>query len=285
MIWFITGSSRGLGRAIAQAALDRGDTVVATARNLRDLDELAANENVLVLPLDVADEKAAEAAIATAVERFGRLDVVVNNAGYADFGSIEEMPSDQFRRIVETNLFGLINVSRAAAGVLRRQGGGHLIQISTVGGRIAPGVGLAAYAAAKHGVEGFSGVLANELGPFGVKVTIIEPGGFRTDWAGSSMSIVPPGSAYAPVFQPYMTLQTGEARPNGDPAKAAAAVLTVADMDEPPLRLPLGSDATLLIRAADEAKIAELDKWRELSESTDADDADMDLSAFVDAQR
>lgn len=197
-VWFITGTSRGFGRAIAEAALDRGDFVIATARNPETLNDLvsASEGRACAIRLDVTDESEAKQAIARGVEKFGRIDVVVNNAGYADLGSIEETPSDQFRAQIETNLFGVINVSRAAIPVFRKQKSGRFIQFSTIGGRRPAGPGLAAYTAAKHGVEGFSGVLAAETKPFGVKVTLIEPGGFRTDWAGSSMKIIPPGEPY-----------------------------------------------------------------------------------------
>jgi NAD(P)-dependent dehydrogenase (short-subunit alcohol dehydrogenase family) len=282
-VWFITGTSRGFGRAIAQAALDRGDSVVATARDPRTLDDLvaASGTRAIAVPLDVTDEAAAEKAIAAGVEAFGHLDVVVNNAGYADFGSIEETPSAQFRAQIETNLYGVINVSRAAIPVFRAQGHGRFIQFSTIGGRQPAGPGLAAYTAAKHGVEGFSGGLAAETAPFGVKVTLVEPGGFRTDWAGSSMKIIEPGEAYQPTLGVLLSIFRSGLRPAGDPAKAAQVILRVADMDEPPLRLPLGSDAVTMIRAADEAKLAEIAAWEEISRSTDADDAvQPDLSSL-----
>ncbi|WP_080835074.1 SDR family NAD(P)-dependent oxidoreductase [Cohnella massiliensis] len=278
-VWFITGASRGFGRAIAEAALERGDLVVATARNPETLDDLvsASEGRAYAVRLDVTDENEAKQAIACGVEKFGRIDVVVNNAGYADLGSIEETPSDQFRAQIETNLFGVINVSRVAIPVFRKQMSGRFIQFSTIGGRRPAGPGLAAYTAAKHGVEGFSGVLAAETKPFGVKVTLIEPGGFRTDWAGSSMKIIPPGEPYKETVGILLNIFNDAARtgrlPIGDPKKAANVILKVADMEEPPQWLPLGSDAVNMIRQADELKLAELAKWEELSLSTDADDA------------
>ncbi|WP_206916818.1 SDR family NAD(P)-dependent oxidoreductase [Alicyclobacillus suci] len=278
-VWFITGASRGFGLAIAEAALHRGDLVVATARNPQALDQLvsASEGRACAVPLDVTDEAAAQQAIARGVQAFGRIDVVVNNAGYADLGSIEETPSDQFRAQIETNLFGVIHVSRAAIPVFRKQQYGRFIQFSTIGGRRAAGPGLAAYTAAKHGVEGFSGVLAAEMKPFGVKVTLIEPGGFRTDWAGSSMKIIEPGEPYQETVGILLSIFNDAAkagkRPIGDPKKAANVILQVADMEEPPIWLPLGSDAVTMIRQADELKLAELNKWEALSLSTDADDA------------
>lgn len=278
-VWFITGASRGFGLAIAEAALHRGDFVIATARNPRTLDNLVstARERACALPLDVTDEAAAEQAIARGVKAFGRIDVVVNNAGYADLGSIEETPSEQFRAQIETNLFGVINVSRAAIPLFRKQRYGRFIQFSTIGGRRPAGSGLAAYTAAKHGVEGFSGVLAAETKPFGVKVTLIEPGGFRTDWAGSSMKIIQPGEPYKETVGILLSIFNNAAKtgtlPIGDTKKAANIILRIADMEEPPRWLPLGSDAVTMIRQADELKLAELNKWEELSRSTDADDA------------
>lgn len=283
-IWLITGTSRGFGRARAEAALLRGDVVVATARDPRALDEMVAAYpgRALALALDVTDEAAADRAVAVARSAFGRLDVVVNNAGYADFGSIEETSAARFRAQIETNLFGVIHVSRAAIPVFREQGHGRFIQFSTIGGRVAAGAGLAAYTAAKHGVEGFSEALAAEIAPFGAKVTLIEPGGFRTDWAGSSMAVVEPGEAYRPALGPLLAILRGGFVPAGDPAKAAAVILDVADMDEPPLRLPLGSDAVALIRAGDETKLAAIERWEAVSRSTDADDAvHADLSSLA----
>jgi NAD(P)-dependent dehydrogenase (short-subunit alcohol dehydrogenase family) len=268
-VWLITGSSRGLGRAVAEAVAASGDELVATARDVKSLAGLRGEH----VALDVTDPDAARAAVAAAVERFGRLDVVVNNAGYADLGSIEEMPPEVFDAQIATNFFGVVNVTRAALPVLRAQRSGHFIQVSTAGGRNAY-PGQSAYHASKFAVEGFSESLAKEVAPLGVKVTIVEPGGFRTDWAGSSMRTYPAHEDYAESVGAMMALIHGNGHsPVGDPAKAARVIVQVAAMDEPPLRLPLGSDASALIRAGDEARIAEIDRWRELSLSTDADDA------------
>src|SRR4030081_1097854 len=189
-VWLITGSSRGLGRALAEAVLAAGHKLVATARNPTQLSPLVERygDHVRAVALDVTDERAAAAAIQAAVDSFGRLDVLVNNAGYGDLASIEDTSMKDFRAQIETNLFGVINVTKAAIPLMRRQGSGHIMQFASVGGRIGP-MGRGAYAAAKWGVEGFSEVLAKEVGPLGVKVTIIEPGGFRTDFAGSSTTI------------------------------------------------------------------------------------------------
>ncbi|HWZ88263.1 MAG TPA: SDR family NAD(P)-dependent oxidoreductase, partial [Polyangiaceae bacterium] len=186
-VWLITGSSRGIGRALAEAVLTAGHRLVATARNPKQLSDLVDTYGVRVraVALDVTDERAAALAVASAVDTFGRLDVLVNNAGYGDLASIEDTTIQDFRAQIETNLFGMIIVSKAAIPVMRRQGSGHILQFSSIGGRVGP-VGRGAYAAAKWGVEGFSEVLAKEVDPFGIKVTIVEPGGFRTDFAGAS---------------------------------------------------------------------------------------------------
>src|SRR5579863_598466 len=197
-VWLITGSSRGLGRALAEAVLAAGHKLVATARNPKQLSPLVERygDQVRAVALDVTDERAAAAAIQTAVDSFGCLDVLVNNAGYGDLASIEDTSMKDFRAQIETNLFGVINVTKAAIPAMRRQGSGHILQLSSVGGRVGP-VGRGAYAAAKWGVEGFSEVLAKEVGPLGIKVTIVEPGGFRTDFAGPSTTIAPDNPVYA----------------------------------------------------------------------------------------
>ncbi|MEU9885275.1 SDR family NAD(P)-dependent oxidoreductase [Sphaerisporangium sp. NPDC051011] len=274
-VWFVTGSSRGLGREIVLAALDQGDRVVATARRPEQLADLTATHagKLLALPLDVTDPGAVDAALEAAVREFGRLDVVVNNAGYADLVSVEDSTPEGFRAQVETNLFGVVHVSKAVVPILRRQGGGHIITVSSVGGRVAT-PGLAAYQAAKWGVNGFTEVLATEVGPLGVKVTTIEPGGMRTDWAGSSMTVPTPSTPYAGTVGMLASLFTGAADAAlGDPRKVAHVVTLLAAMDEPPTRLLLGSDALTGARAAAKA-LAERDAaWEELSRSTDRDDA------------
>jgi len=257
--------------------LSAGHQLVATARRLPPLAGLAAQYPGQVLPvaLDVADPAAAESAVRAAVEHFGRLDVVVNNAGYADVASIEDVTLDDFRAQIDTNFYGVVNVTKAAVPVLRAQGSGHIIQISSVGGRIAS-VGLAAYQSAKWAVEGFSSVLAQEVAPFGIKVTIIEPGGLRTDWAGSSMTIPPVSDPYQPtVGARVRMMEEHSGQQAGDPAKAARVIMQIAEIDDPPLRLLLGSDAVRYAGAADQARIESDAKWRALSESTDHDDATM----------
>lgn len=270
-VWLITGSSRGLGRALANAVLEAGDKLVATARDPAQLADLvdAYGSRVLALALDVTDEAAAEAAVKTAVNRFGRLDVLVNNAGYGNVAPIEDTSLAEFRAQIETNLFGTIIMTKAAIPVMRGQGAGHIIQFSSVGGRIGP-VGRAPYAAAKWGVEGFSEVLSKEVGPLGIKVTVIEPGGFRTDFAGSSTAIYEGRSEYAETVGAMAEYQRNyNGRQPGDPARAAAAVLHIASLDTPPLRLLLGSDAAAAVEKADAARMEADRAWRVVSQSTD----------------
>lgn len=275
-VFFLTGSSRGLGRQIAEAALGAGHRLVATARRPEALAGLVTSygDRVLPVPLDVADAAAAEAAVAAGLEAFGRLDVVVNNAGYANLASVEDITGADFRAQVETNLFGVVNVTKAVLPVLRRQGGGRIIQVSSVGGRMAT-AGLSAYQAAKWAVGGFSEVLAKEVAPLGIKVTILEPGGMQTEWAGASMRV-------PPVSEPYQATVGAMARIHGehaaapalgDPAKVARVVLAVADMDDPPLRLLLGSEAYAYATAAGRARAEADAAWHDLSVSTDRDDA------------
>ncbi|MEJ1229426.1 MAG: SDR family NAD(P)-dependent oxidoreductase [Galbitalea sp.] len=272
-VFLVTGAGRGLGLDIVRAALAAGHRVVAGARNPHQLDELVALHGGALLPvaLDVTDAAAAEAAVRAAVDTFGRLDVVVNNAGYANLASIEDITIDDFRAQLDTNLLGVVTVTKAALPTLRAQGSGHIIQVSSVGGRSAT-AGLGAYQAAKWAVGGFSGVLDAEVRPLGIRVTVLEPGGMRTDWAGSSMTIPPISDAYRDTVGNRARM-IGESTPLGDPAKVAQVVLRVAAMDEPPLRLLLGSDAYKYGTAIGLA-LAESDaKWRELSESTDHDEA------------
>jgi NAD(P)-dependent dehydrogenase (short-subunit alcohol dehydrogenase family) len=269
--WMITGASRGLGRALAEAVLAAGHRLVATAREPRTLDDLVAcyGDAVRAAPLDVTDPDAAAAAIKLAEEAFGGLDVLVNNAGYGDVGSVEDTDLADIRAQIETNLFGAIIVTKTAIPLLRRQGQGRILMFSSVGGRIgAPG--RAAYSAAKWGVEGFAECLALEMALVGVKVSIIEPGGFRTDFAGSSTKLNPSRPEYSAVVGAQAQRQADyNGKQPGDPARAAQAILTLADLADPPLRLPLGSDAVTILKAADTRRLAELDHWLDLSTSTD----------------
>jgi NAD(P)-dependent dehydrogenase (short-subunit alcohol dehydrogenase family) len=252
--WLITGSSRGFGLELAKAALDEGDNVVATARRPEHLDELVRRYGDRV----------------RAVEEFGTLDVVVNNAGYANSTSIEDFPDDDFRAQIETNLFGVVNVTKAALPVLRRQRSGHFIQFSSIGGRVGGSPGLGAYQTAKFGVEGFSEVLANEVKPLGIEVTIIEPGGFRTDWGGSSMRILPLREEYdETVGAMNRYRESSVATWLGDPARAAKIIVGLVRLDEPPLRLLLGASAVESAEKASQARAEEAEKWAAVSRSAD----------------
>lgn len=269
--WFISGSSRGLGRAIVEAALAAGDRVLASARNPNPLEPLLERfgERLRLASLDVTDEAAAQAAVGLAVQAFGGVDVVVNNASYGDLGSVEDTSLDSFRRQIEANLIGTIIVTKAAIPVLRRQRRGHIVQVSSVGGRIgAPA--RAAYSAAKWGIEGFSESLAREMALIGVNVTIVEPGGFRTGFAQAAHETGEGRPEYDAVVGAAVRMQRDyDGHQPGNPAKAAAVVLKLADMERPPLRIALGSDAVNAIAATDRLRLEELERWRTLSVSTD----------------
>jgi NAD(P)-dependent dehydrogenase (short-subunit alcohol dehydrogenase family) len=275
-VFFLTGSSRGLGRQVAEAALAAGNRLVATARDPATLADLADRYGSRVLPvaLDVTDPGAAVAAVAAGTAAFGRIDVVVNNAGYANLAAVEDIALDDFRAQVDANLFGVVNVTKAALPALRAQGGGHIIQVSSIGGRLAT-PGLSAYQAAKWAVGGFSEVLAREVGPLGIKVTVLEPGGMRTDWAGSSMRVPPISEPYAATVGAIAAMhgEHGSDGALGDPAKVAQVVLAVAGMAEPPLRLILGSEAYAYATAAARARAESDAAWHDLTVSTDRDDA------------
>jgi NAD(P)-dependent dehydrogenase (short-subunit alcohol dehydrogenase family) len=265
-IWFITGASRGFGREWAMAALERGDSVAATARDTATLDDLADKYGDAFLPLrlDVTDREAAFAAVEKAHERFGRLDVVVNNAGYGHFGMVEELSEADVRNQLETNLFGALWITQAALPFLREQGSGHILQVSSIGGISAfPMVG--AYHASKWALEGLSQSLAQEVAQFGIHVTLIEPGGFATDWAGPSAK----HSAPLPVYDAYreeVQRMRRERNPKpGDPTASAQAVLTIVDAEEPPLRVFFG-DGPLAIATADyESRLATWRQWEPVS--------------------
>ncbi|MDT7806120.1 MAG: hypothetical protein QOI78_9553 [Actinomycetota bacterium] len=274
-VFFVTGSSRGLGRRIVEQALAGGHRVVATARDPRTLGDLVERygDRVHLEPLDVTDPAAAEAAVAGGVAAFGRLDVVVNNAGQGDRVSLEDTSLAVFRRQLETNFFGTVYVTKAAVPVLRRQGGGRIIQISSVGGRIGS-PGMTAYQSAKWAVGGFSEALAAEVAPLGIKITVVEPGGMRTDWAGASMTTPPISEPYAATVGASAEAMAGfENVANSDPEKVARLVLTVAGLDDPPLRLLAGSDAYEFGRET-WTRRTEIDAaWEQLSRSADHDEA------------
>ncbi len=241
-IWYLTGASKGFGRIWAKAALERGDSVAATARDTASLADLLEQhgERVLPLELDVNDKQAIDESVSRAIERFGRLDVVVNNAGYGQFGAIEELSEEEARRQIETNLFGPLWVTKAVLPQLRAQGSGHIIQVSSIGGVHAfPTVGL--YHASKWGLEGFSQSLPTRLRSFGIHVTLVEPGGFATDWGGSSAGRASRDGGYDEVrANRFKRLGAVRSRP-GDPEATGPAILELVDSPEPPLRVFFGS--------------------------------------------
>ncbi|ROO87873.1 NADP-dependent 3-hydroxy acid dehydrogenase YdfG [Actinocorallia herbida] len=263
-VWFITGTSRGFGRTFTEAALERGDKVAATARDTSTLDDLAAKygEAILPLPLDVTDKAAVGAAVKAAHERFGRLDVVVNNAGYGLFGMIEELTEEQLRAQVETNLFGAFWVTQAVLPILRAQGSGHIVQISTIGG-IGAFPSLGGYHASKWALEGFSESLAQEVASHGIKVTLVEPGGFATDWAGSSAVHAAPNPAYDHIRQ-AMAARSGDAQ-YGDPAAAGPALLEIVDAENPPLRVLFGSQPTAIVKHLYAQRLQTWSDWEHVS--------------------
>lgn len=275
-VWMVTGSSRGLGRAIVEGLLERGDLVVATARNADDLEGLTTRfgDQVRIEALDVTRAKDAERVIGETVRAFGRLDVVVNNAGYGVMGAFEEQTPDQFRGQIDVNFWGTVNVCRAALPILRKQRSGHIMNVTSVGGRRAR-QGLSGYQSAKFAVEGFSEVLFHELKAIDVKMTIVEPGGFRTDWAGASMTFTESMEEYEPAIGPFREFMKGYTGTEpGDPVKAAGVLFAISRMSEPPMRLVLGKFAKQYTKEGYETSLAELARWSELTLSTDFEDAE-----------
>jgi NAD(P)-dependent dehydrogenase (short-subunit alcohol dehydrogenase family) len=270
--WFITGSSRGLGRALVRAALDAGDLVAATARQPAQLEDLLVEygERIHTIALDVTDAQAARSAIADAGRHFGRLDVIVNNAGYANVSPIETTDDEDFRSQFETNFWGVHHVSKAAIPVLREQGSGLVIQISSVGGRVGGSPGIASYQAAKFAIDGFSRVLRAETAPFGIKVMVVEPSGFRTDWAGSSMTVHDIPKAYVmTVGAMNSRVRQSTDGPAGDPTRAAEILVRVAKRHDIPSHLLLGVNAVEASIRLDEQLLAEDRRWSNVSRSAD----------------
>ena len=265
-VWFITGTSKGFGRIWAEAALERGDRVVATARNASTLTDLVERygDNVLALKLDVTDKAAVEAAIARAHEHFGRLDVVVNNAGYGLFGMVEEVSEADARAQLETNLFGALWVTQAALPIMREQRSGHIIQVSSIGGVNAfPMVGL--YHASKWGLEGMSQALAQEVAGFGIHVTLVEPTGFSTDWSGPSSVQSEHNPAYAEFREQVMEMRKQRLGTPGDPEATGPAILKVVDADEPPLRVFFGVGLLDQIKGEYAKRIENWERWDDVA--------------------
>jgi NAD(P)-dependent dehydrogenase (short-subunit alcohol dehydrogenase family) len=268
--WFITGSSRGLGRALARAALDAGDLVAATARQPAQLDDLIAEygERIHAIDLDVTDAQGVRSAVSNARRHFGRLDVIVNNAGYGLFGMIEEVSEEQARAQIETNLFGALWVTQAALPYLREQRSGHIIQVSSIGGIVAfAGVGL--YHASKWGLEGFSEALSLEVAEFGIHVTLIEPGGFDTDWSGSSSKRADSIDAYESARK-----QMAERRshlPQGKAGATGAAILQIVDAEPPPLRVFLGKPPLGIAKERYAQRLKTWEKWNDVAVAAQGD--------------
>lgn len=270
-VWLITGTSTGLGRALAEAALARGDRVVATARDVAAVKDLAdsAPGQALATRLDVTDPSSVREAVEAAVREFGRIDVLVNNAGHGLIGALEELSDEQTRSVLETNVFGVLAVTRAVLPRMRAQRSGHIVQMSSVGG-VVGNPGHSAYATSKFALEGLSEGLSGEVAPFGIRMTIVEPGPFRTDFLGRSM-------AFADAIEDYRDTPAGQLRerfgsmdgkqPN-DPARAAAAIIDAVNADRPPLRLPLGPESVEAIRKKLQNQLAELETWEAISVDT-----------------
>ena len=274
-VWFITGSSKGLGKSLVEAVLLKGDNVVATARNPRQLGSLIEKypEQLLTLELDVQNKEQIYSTVEAAIRHFGRIDVLVNNAGFGITGAAEAFTNEQVRNQLEVNLYAPIEVTRAVLPYMRKERSGNILQISSIGGRVG-NAGLSIYQAAKFGLAGFSESLSKEVAPLGIKVTSIEPGGFRTDWAGPSMSFAKDIEGYETTVGGVKEhLTSGKFIPMGDPAKAAKVMIDVVNHENPPLHLVLGSEAAAILRATDEKRKEEFDKWLDVSISTDHDDA------------
>lgn len=273
--WFITGAASGFGHAFAEHALAQGHNVVATARDAGRLADLVAlaPDRVLATPLDVDAAGAAEAAVQAAVARFGRIDVLINNAGYGVVGALEETSDAELRALMNTNFFGAMAVTRAALPVLRAQQSGAIVNISSLGGQLSFS-GFSAYSASKFALEGASEALAQEVAPFGIKVLIVEPGQFRTQLAGSGMRHMPVIEAYQPVVGATRefahTMHNTQA---GDPRKAAVAIEKALDAEHTPLRLQLGDDSVDAVRAHAQALLKDMEAWEAVSRSTNFDAA------------
>jgi NAD(P)-dependent dehydrogenase (short-subunit alcohol dehydrogenase family) len=273
-VWLVTGSASGLGRNIAEAVLASGARLVATARDPRRLDDLVKNysDQVRTATLDVADEHAAKAAVQLAADAFGRLDVVVNNAGYGDIAPFEQLSPERFKAVMDTNIYGVVYVTRAALPIMRKQKSGCILQISSVGGRLAL-PGSTAYHAAKWAVGGFTESLAQEVAPFGVKVCALEPGGMRTNWGTRAHKDVP---ELLPDYEPSVgaiikALHSLWGKENSDPAKVAQVILRLTDSEQLPAHLLLGSDAVQYAHQAEAMRAQEAERWRGVSVSTDVE--------------
>ena len=264
--WFITGTSKGFGRVWAEAALARGDQVIATARHIESLAELSERypETALTLALDVTDHAAVTTAVAAGLDRFGRIDVAINNAGYGLFGAVEEVSEQEAHQQIDTNVFGALWVTQAVLPIMRAQHSGHIIQISSIGGVVAFG-GIGLYNASKWALEGFSQSLSQEVAGFGIKVTLIEPGAFGTDWGTTSAVHAQPNPAYQPL-RDAMANASAHQSTTGDPKATGDVMLKLVDMEKPPLRLMFGHGVIDMAQTEYQRRLEEWDAYRNLSE-------------------
>lgn len=277
-VYLITGTSSGFGRALAEAVLERGDRAVLTARKPDTVSNIVARfgENAIAVRLDVTSEEERQSAVEAAMKRFGRIDVLVNNAGQGSLGAAEEFSSAQIRKGMEINFFGAIEMTRAVLPLMRKQRSGHILNMSSIGGRVNIG-GFSLYGAAKFALEGFSEALRDEVAPLGIRVTLVEPGAFRTEFAGdSNMRPERVIEDYRPVIDPIREYLYGNSgKQPGDPRKAALAMIHAVEAAQPPLRLLLGVDAHKLLEAKNRQMADELAAWRSVGEATAFDDAEM----------
>ena len=275
-VWFITGASSGFGGALAEAVLKRGDSAVLSARRTAALESLSVEHerSTLAVRLDVTDADARLRAVDAALDRFGRIDVLANIAGRGSLGAIEEFSPEQLREQMEVNFFAAAEMTRAVLPAMRAQKSGHILQLTSVGGRVSIG-GFGPYCASKFALEGFSEALSDEVRPLGIRVTIVEPGAFRTEFAGpANMRPARRLDAYRPQVDPIEAyLYGGDGKQPGDPAKAAEAMIAAVESDDPPLRLLLGADAIGLWEQKQAASFAELARWRAVGEATAFEDA------------
>jgi len=273
-VWFITGSSRGLGRSLTEAVLRSGDKVAAAARNIDGLNDLIDQYTDQIFPvaLDVTDYEQVYQSVADTVKHFGRIDVLVNNAGFGVIGAAEAYTDEQVRSQLETNLYAPIEITRAVLPYMRNQGRGRILQIGSIGGRVG-NAGLTIYQAAKFGVGGFTEALAKEVAPLGIYVTSVEPGGFRTDWSGASMTYARELKDYETVKQRADFFKSGKFLPIGDPSKAAKVLVELSSHPAPPVHLVLGSEAIDILKNANKERQAEMEEWTDVSFSTDHDES------------
>ena len=272
MVWFITGCSSGFGKELTRQLLEKGEQVVATARHLDSLEDLDSKEQLLKLTLDITDPSAVESAVQEAIGRFERIDVLINNAGYGLGGGLEEASDEQIRAQFETNVFGTINVTKAVLPLMREQKSGYVQVLSSIAGLVST-PGFAYYNGSKFALEGMFEALQQEVKPFGIKVTIVEPGPFRTEFAGSSIKLADPIPEYAETAGKIRTyFEKTNGKQIGDPKKAAEILISLVEREEPPLRLLLGNWAVERYRQKLEMELKHVNVWEELSRSADFDE-------------